>query len=442
MGFMDIIDKANELTLDRFNIGMKIAYSFIIVNILMLMVGYAGLYGDSLDTIVNPKHIILIFIFFAIVSSILMCIGLTHSIMKPLNEFDTAANRISEGDLTMDVAVTSRDELGQLAGYFRKMTSNLIFIIGQVQNFSGKVAQTAHELSASSEEIKAATDQISTNTQDIAEGASRQSSKIESVSKTMKEMSMVMGQVAQGSRRAAEVAKASTDTAGEIGELSNEIVTRMTEIQNTVDNSASVIKDLDTNSEKIGEIVGVITDIADQTNLLALNAAIEAARAGEYGKGFAVVAEEVRKLAEESRNSASKITELIQEIQRGTKQAVESMEKGTKTVREGTVEIGNTMSSINTIIDASKDAANMFREISQIAESQVKSIGDVTSSVEEISHIARDSATATHEVAGATEEQAASMSLLVEVSQELAQLSNELQLEAAKFKSQANDGGK
>lgn len=438
MGFMAIIDKANKLTLDRFNIGMKIAYSFIVVNFLMLMVGYAGLYGDSLGTIVNPDHVILIFIFFAIISSILMCIGLTHSIMKPLNEFDTAANRISEGDLTTDVIVTSRDELGQLAGYFRKMTSNLIFIIGQVQNFSGKVAQTAHELSASSEEIKAATDQISTNTQDIAEGASQQSSKIESVSKTMKEMSMVMGQVAQGSRRAAEVAKVSTDTAGEIGELSNEIVTRMTEIQNTVDNSATVIKDLDTNSEKIGEIVGVITDIADQTNLLALNAAIEAARAGEHGKGFAVVAEEVRKLAEESRNSASKITELIKEIQRGTKQAVESMEKGTKTVREGTIEIGNTMSSINTIIDASKDAANMFHEIAQIADAQVISIGDVTSSVEEISHIAKDSATATHEVAGATEEQAASMSLLVEVSQELAQLSNELQAEAAKFKSQAN----
>lgn len=434
MGFMDIIDKANEITLNRFKIRMKIAYSFIVIDLLMLGVGYISIYGESLGGIINTKDAIFIFIVFALVSSILMCRGLTRSIMKPLNEFNMAANRIANGDLTCEVSISSNDELGQLAGYFSIMTSALRNMVGNVQDFAAKVASTAHELSASSEEMKASTDQISGNTQDIAGGASQQAAKINEVSEALKQMSGALQQVALGSRRASEVASNSSNTAQEIGRMSNEIVNRIINTRNIVSDSASIIKELDNNSEKIGEIVNVITDISDQTNLLALNAAIEAARAGEHGRGFAVVAEEVRKLAEESRNSANKIKELIIEIQQRTRQAVESMDAGTKTVGEGAATIGNTVSSINNIVDASRNTANMFNEIMEIAKVQAKSIVNITSSMEVISKIATDSVAATNEAAGATEEQAASMSILVDVAQELAELSNELEQEITKFK--------
>src|SRR5659263_201899 len=116
----------------------------------------------------------------------------------------------------------------------------------------------------------------------------------------------------KGQRR---LQKILNNTAKELLQKSNDLMNKIKDIQNSVNKSALVIKNLDSNSEKIGEIVGVITNIADQTNLLALNAAIEAARAGEHGRGFAVVANEVKKLAEESRISANKITELIKDIQ-------------------------------------------------------------------------------------------------------------------------------
>ena len=436
MGFIKILDVANELTLNKFKIGMKIAYSFIVVDSLMLIVTYLGLYGDSLGGFVEPKRGIMIFSFFAIISSILMCMGLARSIMKPLNEFSRAANRISEGDLTKDVDFSSKDELGNLAGYFNTMTENLRSLTGQVQAFSSKVASTAHELSASSQEIKASTDQISCNTQDIAGDAGEQSEKLTNISDTLKEMSEIIKQVSTGSQRAADVAMDSSNSAKKISGMSNEIVSKMKDIKVTVANSAEVIKKLDGNSEKIGQIVGVITDIADQTNLLALNAAIEAARAGEHGRGFAVVAEEVRKLAEESARSANQITGLIKNIQQGTQQAVISMERGTTTVSDGSKSIEITVSSINTIVDATKEAADMFNEIKEVAKAQVSSIDNVSSSVQAVSEISRDSARATHEAAAATQEQAASMNQLANLAQELAELAIGLQEAVSKFKHQ------
>ena len=154
--------------------------------------------------------------------------------------------------------------------------------------------------------------------------------------------------------------------------MSDDVAKKMSEIQTTVDDSATVIKQLDGKSQQIGEIIGVITNIADQTNLLALNAAIEAARAGEHGRGFAVVADEVRKLAEESRGAANQITGLIKDIQQGTKQAVTTMEQGTKTVGEGAKNIADTVTAIDEIVKAAADVATMVQEIAAAARRTIR----------------------------------------------------------------------
>ncbi|PWB56802.1 MAG: hypothetical protein C3F06_00825 [Candidatus Methanoperedenaceae archaeon] len=360
-----------------------------------------------------------------------------QNMANDLNEVIADSNKVlsamSEGDLTRNISVEAKGDFKKITMGIENMQESLHKLLLSMKQSAERVASTAQELSASSEEMKASTDQISSTTQDIATGVSSQASKMAEISRAMKEMSESVQQVAANSQKAAEGATAASTTAQKVGKMSGDVALKMTEIQSTVDNSANVIKQLDGKSQQIGEIIGVITNIADQTNLLALNAAIEAARAGEHGRGFAVVADEVRKLAEESRGAANQITGLIKDIQQGTKQAVTSMEQGTKTVGEGAKNIQETVTAIDEIVKSAAEVATMIQEIAAAAEEQSSSVEEVTASVEDVSAISEQSAAGTQETSAAAEEQAATMEQLVSAAQEMAKLSTELQAEVNKF---------
>ncbi len=381
----------------------------------------------------NAQNSILLISIISLIIALLIGLLISNKIIKPIYTLLGGAEEIGKGDLSKIIKTESNDELGYLASVFNKMTDNIRNIVVSVKQGADRVTSTAQELSASSEEMKASTDQISNTAQDIASGVSQQAMKINDISRAMKVMSESVQQVAMNSQKASENATQASKAAQEVGKKSNEVSGKISDIRSTVDNSAVAIKELDGKSQKIGEIISVITNIADQTNLLALNAAIEAARAGEHGRGFAVVADEVRKLAEESRGAANQITSLIKEIQLGTKQAVESMEMGTKVVGEGAKTIEDTVTAINNIVQAAGNVATMVQEIAATAEEQSASVEEVTASIEEVSAISEESAAGTEEASAAAEEQAASMEQLVDAAQQLTKLADDLQSEVAKF---------
>jgi len=321
--------------------------------------------------------------------------------------------------------------LSILLGIF--VSKKLVKPIDSMYRASDKVATVAQALTSSVEEINATIEQISGTTQGIATGASQNALMMNEISRASKEMLESVQNVAANSQKAAEGADEADKTAKEINRLSIELFRIMSEIQKAVGNSSVIIRELDTKSQRISETTGLITKIAYQTNMLALNASIEAARAGEHGKGFAIVADEVRKLAEESKTAANKISELIKEVQDETKNAVESMDAGTKVVIEGAGIVEKTAFSIKNIAATTGNTAMLFHEIAAASEEQSVSNEEITASVRDVETISEHSAKAIQESSVAIKEQTALMEDIVRATQELVKLANELEKEVVKF---------
>ncbi|MBT9172830.1 MAG: Methyl-accepting chemotaxis protein McpB [Syntrophomonadaceae bacterium] len=324
----------------------------------------------------------------------LMAVGIyiTRSITRPVAELVTSAKRLSEGDLTTDIAVLSGDEVGRLAEAFRKMSQQLRDLLRQIGLKADLVAASAQELSASSEQA------TSVSTENSA---------------TMNQISLTVGDVVASVQQIAAAATNAT-TVAEAGEKSvSRVAEQMKSITGSTAEIGKAIAGLSKKSKDINQITNLITGIADQTNLLALNAAIEAARAGEQGRGFAVVADEVRKLAEQSAKAAGKINELILDIQAEAGEAVEKMEQNGKDVVAGT--------------QIAQEAGLSFREITG-------AVSGLTERLREITAAANQMVSGIHSVAAASEEQSAAAEEVASSSTSLAVLAEELNTLLGRFK--------
>jgi len=173
----------------------------------------------------------------------------------------------------------------------------------------------------------------------------------------------------------------------------------MNNITNVVENAASKILKLGESSQKIGEIIQVIDEIADQTNLLALNAAIEAARAGEQGRGFAVVADEVRKLAERTGKATKEIAEMIRTIQIETKEAVSVMGEGLNEVTTGQEKIKKSEDVLNNIIKSSYEVVQNIKMVANANEEQYQQVKEISQSMEFVNNIVHSNAGAVNDIA-------------------------------------------
>ncbi|MFS0558106.1 methyl-accepting chemotaxis protein [Brevibacillus sp. 179-C9.3 HS] len=361
---------------------------------------------------------------------------LVRSIVAPLHRVNKQLHAIAEGkgDLTQELTVFSKDEIGQLAGSFNQMLANLRELISQIREHAQQVAAAAEQLTASSKQTSQATEQIAVTIQEMTEGTDRQSQNVEESQQEVEEISAGIEKIAARAQSVSAAAASTSELATEGNRTIQMSVSQMNGIGETMGQLTALVGGLGARSEQIGQIVEVITQISGQTNLLALNAAIEAARAGEHGRGFAVVADEVRKLAEQASASAQEITQLVATIQRETSEAVLTMEKGSQEVTAGMGGVAQAGEAFSQIRDAVVGVTNEIQEVSTAAHTLTESTGKVGQSMQMISTLAQSAVSLTLGVSSATEEQLASMEEIHSSAESLASLADDLEKLLGHFK--------
>ncbi|HEY3346319.1 MAG TPA: methyl-accepting chemotaxis protein [Nitrospirota bacterium] len=302
------------------------------------------------------------------------------SIIEPIRRVAEAASRVAEGNLNHEIAVHSNDELGALCVKFNEMVCNLRQTMVKINSAAGMVSSSSLELSATSDEM--------------AKGASAQDAQASQVAAAVEQMSATVLEVARHSAQAAESSKEASESAKNGGSVVEKTIVRIQRIARTTQETAELINTLGSNSNRIGEIVSVINDIADQTNLLALNAAIEAARAGEQGRGFAVVADEVRKLAERTTKATKEIAGMIKTIQSDTGRAVAAMDEGGREVADGVELATQAGQALGEIVSQVDKVTEMIQMIAAASEEMSTTSEQISCNVENIASVIKQNADA------------------------------------------------
>lgn len=411
------------------------------------MIDVASLYGEKAVTLMreanednkqgtnNTTLIVSVISLITLVLAVVIGWIVSTTIAGPLQKLTKATKAMAEGDLTIEpVQVKNKDEFGDLASSFNGMLVNLRSLVGQVHTSAEQVAASSEELMASAEQTTEATNQIAASIQEVAGGSKKQEVSTDESSQAMQEMMTGVQLVATATSTVADVSSEATKEADEGNVALQRVVIQMDKINESTNDSATVIQQLEERSTAIVKIIEVITGIADQTNLLALNAAIEAARAGEHGKGFAVVADEVRKLAEQSKTSADQIAGLIGEIQADTKHAVRTMEKGTDEVASGISVVQEAGAGFKRIQSSISEMASQIQEISAVAQRMSASAEQVNQSIDQVAHVAKQTSENAETVAATSEEQLASMEEISLSSAALSKRAEELLTQINQFK--------
>ncbi|RBO85850.1 methyl-accepting chemotaxis protein [Marinomonas aquiplantarum] len=314
----------------------------------------------------------------SIVIAILVAVWVSRSIRSPLKEVMRVLGLISEGDFTQRSQVKTKDEFGELSGWVNGLVERLQKVMAEIDQSSTEVAASA-----------------TTNVQIAGESKrlmSSQNERTTEVASSMSEMASTVEQVAKSSEFILHQIQSVDQRAGQNRTQMDANIAKIEDLLAQIEESTSVVNQLNEYSKNIDSILDVIQDIAEQTNLLALNAAIEAARAGEQGRGFAVVADEVRTLATRTHSSTEEIQSVIAQLQQGVKKAVGSMEESRQSATSSVGEARSVGTSLSELQNNMAEIRDLSTQIATAAEQQSAVAHEISDNVIEISSMSEEAA--------------------------------------------------
>ena len=358
------------------------------------------------------------------------------AVERPLKESMRVVRKYSEYDFAVRF-----DPSVPVAGDWLVFKTAIDSIGFQINDAFGLINRQIMELSANAEQANASvqevansSEQVAKNSDAVSENTEQSDAGVRQVLRAMEDLSVTVGEVSQKAESVSRIAQESTALSREGSEFASKAEGGMGVITRNAGEVDRIISEIQQEMKKINEIVRLITEIASQTNLLALNAAIEAARAGEFGRGFAVVAAEVKALALESRESASKITDMISNLQKKSQVASDAVSATSKAVQEGNIMLSDTLRIFGRLVTSVEDISNNIEQVASMNEEQAAAVEEITSSMHEVSAMLKETAKEAVDSAHATGETSTSANQLRVIVDQVAGIAEQISVSMAKFR--------
>ncbi|MEM7298846.1 MAG: methyl-accepting chemotaxis protein, partial [Bacteroidota bacterium] len=359
--------------------------------------------------------------------------GLFDSLMIPFGELNRIVNHLSSGDLTERYTIEAKGEVLNLADNLNVALDNVSELIGDISLQAERIRLISETSHGNSEKVKLQISEMSQSITEISKGSGNQvmqvndtSALIENILKSSDEISDQANTINSTSSSGVDKSKTGVDMIGKVGNSMNDIL-------QFFDRSTESINDLIKYSSEISEILNIIQSIASQTNLLALNAAIEAAQAGDAGRGFSVIATEIRKLAEQSQDSAKQIETLVSNVQKSAGTTHEFITDMNDVVKSGEQSAEEAKNSFADILSSYNETFNLSNEIVSSTQKQTEDLKQIVSLVEQIVVISEETAAGAEQAATSATHVSEVMNSYHTISQDILKIANELMVKTGKF---------
>jgi len=353
---------------------------------------------------------------------------------QAINDIIQVIRMAQGGDLT------ARTDENRYTGDFLEISKGINQILAIITTpfrvFQEKIvdiASGAEEVNASVEEVSAGTNLLAQASNALSETTEHGEEGVRQILRAMEDLSITVSNMAIDSESVAKLASVADDRSKLGIQLAKNTEQAMDGITRTSEEVDTIVNDIRSQMDQIGKIVKLISDIANQTNLLALNAAIEAARAGEAGRGFAVVAAEVKSLAQESRQSAESITEMISNLQTKSQKAAEAVKSSVVNVQEGNASLTETITAFSSIAQSIEDISLKVTNMASVTEEQAASVEEITASVNEVATLLNNTVRQAVDSSAATEEASAALAQIVQAIQDVSQSVEAVSTEISRF---------